>query len=703
MKLRFLVVAMMMAGVVQPMAQSSSARALLEAARKIEIVDGDLKTAIQKYQNVVKVAGSDRAVAVQALVRMGECYQKLGDAEARKIFEQVVREYGDQKDAVAIARARLGSRADGSDARMSFRQIWQLPDDGTRGGEINGTVSRDGRFLPYVDWAQYGNLFVHDFSSGTDRQLTTTATDGLPNAKLEQFALDTSFSRDGHLLAYSWFRGDTNRFELRVIDLRGDGVPQSRLLLDRPEIAWIGPVDWSPDGKWIAVRIQRPDKSGQIGLVSVSDGSLRVLKSLDWRGTTALQFSTDGNFLAYDVPVADNTEQRDIFVIAADATREVPAVVNPGQDMVIGWSRDGKRLLFESDRSGSMSLWSLPFANGQVDGQPELVRSDIGNVVSLGLADSGKLYLGTHGSGFDSGDVYVASIDVATGRVLSPPALAAPTYVGTNRFPEWSPDGRSMAYASLRRSGASSHVVIGVRSDTGQAREISPSPGLDMVRGLQWAPDGQSLIASGRDVKGRYGIFTVDARTGRSSLLVAKGERQNPLGLAGMSLDGKRLYYVVHNFGEPFLTVMERELASGVDRRIRQLDVVRGARVSPDGRYIAVRGGTPDKPSVSLLSTSGGELRDLLSPAASDFDGRLGWAPDSSAVYLVVRGGLLRLPLDGSGPRKVDLKWGRDFLGISLFSVHPDGQRIAFETQPVRKPTEIWVLENFLLATKTSN
>jgi hypothetical protein len=31
---------------------------------------------------------------------MAGCYQKLGDAQARAIYERVVREFGDQRDAV---------------------------------------------------------------------------------------------------------------------------------------------------------------------------------------------------------------------------------------------------------------------------------------------------------------------------------------------------------------------------------------------------------------------------------------------------------------------------------------------------------------------------------------------------------------------------------------------------------------------------
>src|SRR6185437_5386638 len=106
----------------------------------------------------------------------------------------------------------------------------------------------------------------------------------------------------------------------------------------------------------------RTDRTAQIGLISVRDGSLRVLKSVDWRGAKRLLFSPDGKYLGYDLPESDGSQQRDIFVMAIDGSREIPAVIHRGQDTMMGWSPDGKRLLFASDRTGSMDLWSLPFA-----------------------------------------------------------------------------------------------------------------------------------------------------------------------------------------------------------------------------------------------------------------------------------------------------------------------------------------------------
>src|SRR5262245_20136910 len=60
----------------------------LRAAMETETVKGDLKGAIEQYRKVAAEA-RDRAVAAMALVRMADCYQRLGDAQARVIYERV--------------------------------------------------------------------------------------------------------------------------------------------------------------------------------------------------------------------------------------------------------------------------------------------------------------------------------------------------------------------------------------------------------------------------------------------------------------------------------------------------------------------------------------------------------------------------------------------------------------------------------------
>src|SRR5262245_20120505 len=84
---------------------SDTAKLMFEAARKKEVVDGDLNAAIAHYKAIVSKFKGERSVVADALIRTAECYQKLGNTESRKIYEQVVKDFADQKDAVALARA----------------------------------------------------------------------------------------------------------------------------------------------------------------------------------------------------------------------------------------------------------------------------------------------------------------------------------------------------------------------------------------------------------------------------------------------------------------------------------------------------------------------------------------------------------------------------------------------------------------------
>ena len=80
--------------------------AVFKAAMDKETVEGDLRGAIEQYKRVAQ--SQDRSIAAKALIRMAECYQKLGDVQARKIFERSYARLADQPDAVKTARARLG-------------------------------------------------------------------------------------------------------------------------------------------------------------------------------------------------------------------------------------------------------------------------------------------------------------------------------------------------------------------------------------------------------------------------------------------------------------------------------------------------------------------------------------------------------------------------------------------------------------------
>src|SRR4029079_6171751 len=88
--------------------QGGSLDVQMKAAQQKADVQGDLRGAIEDYEKIVAAASGNRVLAAQALVNMAECYQKLGDAESRNIYERIVREYADQAEAAKLARAHLG-------------------------------------------------------------------------------------------------------------------------------------------------------------------------------------------------------------------------------------------------------------------------------------------------------------------------------------------------------------------------------------------------------------------------------------------------------------------------------------------------------------------------------------------------------------------------------------------------------------------
>src|SRR5437868_165198 len=132
------------------------AEAALKAADDKATIEGNLRGAIEMYKKIAD--GKDRAQAAKALIRIAECYLKLGDSESRKIYERVVRDFGDQVDAVKIARARLGTNA-ALEATGLTRQVWTGPSV-----DVYGSVSPDGRFISFTDW-NTGDLALHDLGS----------------------------------------------------------------------------------------------------------------------------------------------------------------------------------------------------------------------------------------------------------------------------------------------------------------------------------------------------------------------------------------------------------------------------------------------------------------------------------------------------------------------------------------------------------
>ena len=665
-------------------ASAQSGYQLFQQALSKEQAEGKLNDAIVIYQRIVKEFAGDRALAAKALLRLGEAYQKLGDKQAQAAFERVVRDYGDQKDAAALARARLGTT--GSVARVKGdRSVWSSPNaDGF------GTISPDGRFLTYTDWST-GSLALRDLTAGTDLRLTSgTYAEGQT-----QFS---AISKDGKQLAYEWLdnkqpadANNVKRYELRIARLQPTGLSESRRLFDNPDVRSAAPYDWSPDGKWIAVHVSRKDLTGQIGIVGVQDGSLRILKSVDWKGPTKIFFSPDGRYIAYDLMVSDASNDRHVFVMAVDGSRETAAVAHPSQNVIMGWSPDGQHLLFASDRSGSFGLWALPVADGKSSGTPTLLKPDIASSWSLGLTASGTMYVWKYAS-----PVYIqaASIDLAAGKIVASTPATFQRFIGSRGRPDWSADGKYLAYQSCAPLGAGPCTLWIRSTETGQLRELRTR--LNYFFFPRWSPDGRELLARGTDLKGRNGLYRIDTQTGDVTLVAAPYPGNS---LPQWAADGKHVYYRRDS------SIVERDLASGTEHeavRIPSAGVGEFA-VSPDGRTLAYNSTDPTgTENLFVMPLSGGTPRSLLRVSAPErLNWRFDWTSDGRALAVAKeradtgRKELWLAPVTDEKPRKLDVDVN-NWLLMDGFKVDRAGKQIAFVAAAGNPGLEIRALENFL-------
>jgi len=666
-------------------AQKLSLEARMGAAQHQEQVEGNFEAAIAGYKKVIAEAGRNRALAAGALVRMGQCYEKLGDTqarEARKAYERVVRDYADQPELAAQARARLAAlQSGGANAgrtEMKLRRVW------TAGSVDFGRVSPDGRFLSFTDWENDDSLTIHDFATGENRRLTgkgTTAASSRSNGR-------SVLSPDSKQIAYDCYNEDGFE-DLRIIGV--DGSEPRLLYSNREQVRRIEPAAWSPDGRYILAGFLKKDDTWEMTLVAVGDGSVRPLKPLDRYAAQRARFSPDGRYIAYDT-------RGDIFLLETGTGRELPLVQHPANEYLLDWTPDS-RILFSSDRSGTRDAWLIGVSDGKPQGSPELVQKDVGRSNPLGFTRAGACYYGTYAGAHE---VYTAEIDLASGKLVSPPQPASRRWVGISRTPDWSPDGKFLAYL---RGG---QIVIR-SAETGEERELKPKARSLRGLALRWAPDGKFLVVPGIDNEGRRGLMHVDVQTGDATLLVPLLERDTYFPRFDCSPDGKTIFYVSQDAPEGNdRTLFAWDLQTRRETALVRRRSLGSFSVSPDGRWLVLTAwGEPTNSQVLfIMPTAGGDLRELVRIDTEESNGRVTplWTPDGRWVIFAkgARGKptrdvqLWRIPAEGGEPTRLDVTIDN----LWRLRLHPDGRRIAFDTSGGK--AEVWVLENFLPALKAA-
>ena len=733
----FVVALLLTAVAIAPAAQQMRAEVALKAAVEQETVKGDLKGAIAAYQTIVDGYPDNRAVRAQALVRMAECYQKLGDAQARQVYERVVREFGDQADAAATARARLNvARQTASrSSELTITRLGTIPD-------VASTVSDDGTKALLTDWTT-GNLVIRDLINGATRPLTSQPAG--TGANYQEFAEQGVFSPDGSQVAYTWCTSDdrpgTYSIDcdgyIRIARVQENGPATPRVVYAKGD--WTYVYDWSRDGRYLAAHLAI-NGTMHAALISVADGSLQPLLPLPDRNSPVnMVFSPDSRYLAFDTVRprrGEGAPVSEVVVVPLSGGSPLIFAGDQSRKRVAGWSPDGTRVLFTADREGSAHLYSVVVAAPYAE--PVLLRSDLGAASPTRMSSTGKLFYTVQSGG--GSEIRTAKVDFVRGEIVEAPRPVNESTRGTNGLVQWSPDGATLLHTNRPSTLGGSRTTLILRGPGGAVRQLRPD--LTAFGPLHWRREPTTVYSQGTDGRGKQGLWSIDLTEGGTTLLAEgavgvrvtsdatrafyfkRADRQHRLierdlvsgdereivsyeagnipNQAVVSPDGRKVYYRRPAPGAtapaPHGAIIERLLASGTERVLFE-GRTGGISLSPDGEYLTVVqfDDAGEWKALLLLSTSGARSPRPINPAGKGRMNFAAWAPDSRSLLLVKPRGESAatswwVPLEGE-PRQLS-----HFVGTP--AIHPDGTTVAFSISDGAPRTfEVMVLENFLPAT----
>lgn len=576
----------------------------------------------------------------------------------------------------ALESTTESSAASPQDASVVLRRIWAGP----RIASYYLTPSPDGRLVSFVAWST-GDLVIRDLATGEIRHVTNK---GGWNESSE-FAEVSVFSPDGRQIAYAWCCDPG--YQLRVSNVDGSDV---RVLYDWDgDLGYIVPGSWSPDGKSILTAFVR-DAGIELVLVSVADGSHRVLRAGLQRLPSKAGFSPDGRYVAYDQPEAEGVGQHDVLSLAVESGREVTVAGGPGNDLFFGWAPDGSRIYFHSDASGSPSIWAVPVSGGEASGAPELIKQDVEGLEPVGVGGGKFFYVIV----IERPKVHTMTLDIPTGQILTAAMPEAGPSEGRSGLADWSADGRYLAYVHSPATIGHARANLVIRSVTGNNLRQLPIPELiEFPDWLQWAPDGESILVSGGAGGNDKRTLRISLKSGEADPLLDVWVRRGSL-----SLDGEALYTVVGP--ATYGGVVSYELETGDKTVLYKPDLpelARGPRdhpewfvadlsLSPDGRTLAIGFGG----GIALMPATGGELRWICRGelCESSWRGGMPWTPDGRYILFVKPNSQLwAVPVSGGEPHKL-----LTMSNLREVRLHPDGRRLSFSGG--RSWAELWVMEN---------
>jgi Tol biopolymer transport system component len=209
---------------------------------------------------------------------------------------------------------------------------------------------------------------------------------------------------------------------------------------------------------------------------------------------------------------------------------------------------------------------------------------------------------------------------------------------------DWSPEGKQIAYGSMKSGQANVWVVASDGSSDVMLSQHT-DPKLSITSPV-WSPDGKRIAyaarlteegsgrLASRLTKGSIGI----TEPGKTAIVYESEQEVWPI---GWSASGQEILVVQGKFvfsGRPLreMSLVSVPLNGGQPRVIlhRPNDYLHNVSLSHDRRFIALASKREGKDNIEIVPVSGGPVRNLIRNSdPSIFYSGLAWAPDDKTLF----------------------------------------------------------------------
>ena len=562
--------------------------------------------------------------------------------------------------------------------------ITLLPLTSTEGDQMTPALSPDGSRVVFMRSARKrseSGLYVAVVGSQSSVKLIQTGSELPDEAEQADGHYSPAWSPDGREVAFLRDKGE--EFLIQTVPALGGAAKTiyAGPRAPRNYETGKGGLSFSPDGKLLAFsEWNAATRRSFIKVMSLREHTSRVLTSpppaCDDRRPA---FSTLGDKLAF-IRSSGPSVIEELFVISPLGGE--PKQVTFDHKQIFGppaWTQTGE-IVFSSNRGGLPAIWRVAGSGGNPQRVP-----------GAGPAWSPSISLNGNELAYDSVDEEqnLWSLELNDSiHAPGPASILVPSAKNQNLQPQFSPDGRKIAFQSERSGYSEVWICNRDGSGVGQVTDLRGFAGSP-----RFSPDSRYLTFDYRS-QHHSDIYVVETSGGRPKSIVAFPEADSFL--PSWSRDGRWIYFTSNRGEKSVYQIWKQSVQGGAGAGSPPIQVTQnggfGAVETLDGRMLLYT--KPSSQGIFAMPPDGG----IETPIWN------GPGPDNWSNWAITTNGIYFFAPETGRPPKIeylDLKnrklsqlgrlTGPSFYGLA---VSPDGGSLLY-SQWDRNEHQILVMENF--------